>query len=220
MKDSFEHGSDDAGYVTGERYFWPAGRLQTSPEGPSSSSVGATTLGGFWPALRFCSTIFYLYISLSSFSLSSSLDPLPQIIIIILFALWSSSFASAGIIIFSLLSNVIFSRVRSPVASRTPNPLPRRTGVSLLVWIITFDLSGKGGPTCSYATAGIALRIIWPLKPSHYFKVETPSGGPEGPCEVYFLHAVNNCAHGWRHMKWHCTLDWNVTTCLRQLVVP
>jgi hypothetical protein len=32
------------------------------------------------------------------------------------------------------------------VASRTPNPLPRRTGVSLLVWVITFDLSGKGGP--------------------------------------------------------------------------
>ena len=31
----------------------------------SSSSVGATTLGGFWPALRFCSTIFYLYTSLS-----------------------------------------------------------------------------------------------------------------------------------------------------------
>jgi hypothetical protein len=42
----------------------------------SSSSIGATTLGGFWPALRFCSTIFYLYTSLSSFSLSSSLDPL------------------------------------------------------------------------------------------------------------------------------------------------
>ena len=46
------------------------------------------------------------------------------------------------------------------VASRTPNPLPQRTGVSLLVWIITFDLSSKGGPTSSYATAGIALRII------------------------------------------------------------
>jgi len=42
----------------------------------SSSSVGATTLGGFWPALRFCSTIFYLYTSLSSFSHSSSVNPL------------------------------------------------------------------------------------------------------------------------------------------------
>jgi len=42
----------------------------------SSSLIGATTLGGFWPALRFRSTIFYLYTSLSSFSLSSSLNPL------------------------------------------------------------------------------------------------------------------------------------------------
>jgi len=42
----------------------------------SSSSVGATTLGGFWLALRFRSTIFYIYTSLSSFSLSSSLNPL------------------------------------------------------------------------------------------------------------------------------------------------
>jgi len=42
----------------------------------SSSSMGATTLGGFWPTLQFRSTIFYLYTSLSSFSLSSSLDPL------------------------------------------------------------------------------------------------------------------------------------------------
>jgi hypothetical protein len=46
------------------------------------------------------------------------------------------------------------------VAGRTPNPLPRRTGVSLLVWAITFDLSGMGGPNSSYATASIALRII------------------------------------------------------------
>jgi hypothetical protein len=29
-----------------------------------------------------------------------------------------------------------------------------------LVWAIIFDLSGMGGPTSSYATAGIALRII------------------------------------------------------------
>ena len=42
----------------------------------SSSLIGATTLGVFWPALRFRSTVFYLYTSVSSFSLSSSLDPL------------------------------------------------------------------------------------------------------------------------------------------------
>jgi hypothetical protein len=46
------------------------------------------------------------------------------------------------------------------VVSPTPNPLLRRTGVSLLVWVITFDLSGMGGPTSSNATAGIALRMI------------------------------------------------------------
>ena len=48
----------------------------SSSSSSSSSSVGATTLGGFWPALRFRSTLFYLYTSLSSFSLSSSLNPL------------------------------------------------------------------------------------------------------------------------------------------------
>jgi hypothetical protein len=42
---------------------------------------------------------------------------------------------------------------------------------------LTFDLSGKRGPTSSYATAGIALGIIWLLKSSHYLKVETSSGG-------------------------------------------
>ena len=42
----------------------------------SSSSIGTTTLGRFGLALRFHSTIFYLYTSLSSFSLSSSLNPL------------------------------------------------------------------------------------------------------------------------------------------------
>jgi hypothetical protein len=32
--------------------------------------------------------------------------------------------------------------------------------VSIFVWIITFDLSGMGDPTSSYATDGIALRIV------------------------------------------------------------
>jgi hypothetical protein len=51
-------------------------RLSYLPSYLLSSSVGATTFGGFWPALRFRSIIFYLYTSLSSFSLSSSLSPL------------------------------------------------------------------------------------------------------------------------------------------------
>ena len=58
-----------------------------------------------------------------------------------------------------------------------------RTSVSLFVWVLCFDLSGKGGPTSSYATAGIALRIIAPHKPPYpakdaFVKVEIPQGGP------------------------------------------
>ena len=49
--------------------------------------------------------------------------------------------------------------------------------MSLFFWAITFDISGLGDPASSYATAGLALRIIWPHKPHHYVKVETSSGG-------------------------------------------
>jgi hypothetical protein len=41
-----------------------------------------------------------------------------------------------------------------------PQPPTWRTRVSLFVWVITFNMSGMGGPASSYATAGIALRII------------------------------------------------------------
>jgi hypothetical protein len=52
---------------------------------------------------------------------------------------------------------VIFFMVRGsqPLAQ----PPTWRTRVSLLVWIIPFNLSGMDGPTSSYATAGIALRV-------------------------------------------------------------
>jgi len=40
-----------------------------------------------------------------------------------------------------------------------------RTRVSLLVWALPFDLSGMAGPTNSYATAGIALRVTESHKP-------------------------------------------------------
>jgi hypothetical protein len=45
---------------------------------------------------------------------------------------------------------------------RQPHAQPPtwRARVSLFVWIITFDLSGMGDPTSSYATTGIAFRII------------------------------------------------------------
>jgi hypothetical protein len=63
------------------------------------------------------------------------------------------------------------------VVSPMPQPSSWRTRVSLFVWVITFDLSGMGDPASSYATAGIALRIIWPRKLHHYVKVEIPSVG-------------------------------------------
>jgi len=56
-------------------------------------------------------------------------------------------------------------------------PPTSRTSVSLFVWAITFDLLGLGDPASSYATAGLALRIIWPHKPHHYVKAEIPAGG-------------------------------------------
>jgi len=48
--------------------------------------------------------------------------------------------------------------------------------------VLSFDLSGKGGPTGSYATAGIALWIIAPRKPPYpakdaFVKVEILQGG-------------------------------------------
>jgi hypothetical protein len=49
--------------------------------------------------------------------------------------------------------------------------------VSLFVWVITFDLSFVGDLASSYATAGLALTIIWPHKPRHYVTVGTYSGG-------------------------------------------
>jgi hypothetical protein len=45
----------------------------------------------------------------------------------------------------------------------------------LSVWRLPFDLSSKGGPASSYATAGIALRITGVLIPPHHDKVEPPT---------------------------------------------
>jgi hypothetical protein len=52
-----------------------------------------------------------------------------------------------------------------------------RTRVSLLVWVITFGLSGMGAPASSCATVGVALRILGLRKPGHYVTVGIPSAG-------------------------------------------
>jgi hypothetical protein len=49
--------------------------------------------------------------------------------------------------------------------------------VSLFVWLLPLDLTGKGGPTSSYFTAGIALRVSGALKLHHHDMVKPPSVG-------------------------------------------
>jgi hypothetical protein len=58
-----------------------------------------------------------------------------------------------------------------------PHTLAYVVRVSLFVWLLLLDLTGKGGPTSSYATAGIALRVSGALKPHHHDKVEIPLVG-------------------------------------------
>jgi hypothetical protein len=65
-------------------------------------------------------------------------------------------------------------------------PNPNLADQFIFVWVLSFDLSGKGGPTSSYATAGIALWIIAPRKPPYqakdaFVKVETLQGGQYRP---------------------------------------
>ena len=43
-----------------------------------------------------------------------------------------------------------------------------------------------GGPTSSYATTGIALRVIGVLKPPHHDKVETLRGGAHQYLQYFF----------------------------------
>jgi hypothetical protein len=53
--------------------------------------------------------------------------------------------------------------------------LPASLVVSVFVWRLPFDLSSKGGPASSYATAGIALRVTDVRKPLHQGKVGPPT---------------------------------------------
>jgi hypothetical protein len=65
-----------------------------------------------------------------------------------------------------------FYGVRLLASRPTPN-----LEESLFVWLLPLDLSSMGAPTCSYTTAGIALRVSGALKPHHHDNVETPSVG-------------------------------------------
>ena len=53
-----------------------------------------------------------------------------------------------------------------------PNLITRRAGRLLLVWTLTIDLSGMGGPTRrTKSPASIALRFTETHKPVHHDKV-------------------------------------------------
>ena len=68
--------------------------------------------------------------------------------------------------------------------------LPASVLVSLFVLLLPFDLSSKGGPSSSYATAGIAIRVTDVLKPPHHDKVETPT---RRMVDISSLNIINFC---------------------------
>jgi hypothetical protein len=58
------------------------------------------------------------------------------------------------------LNNLIFTVWGQPHAQ----PLTWRTRVSLFIWLLPLGLPGLGGPTSSYSTTAIALRVSGALK--------------------------------------------------------
>jgi len=93
--------------------------------------------------------------------------------------------------------------------------------VSLFVWRLPFDLSSKGGPASSYATAGIALRVTAVLKPPHHDKVEAPmrrllirftaksvAVSHSGPWPLYSASFTNSSLLS--VIKCYITLDTNI----------
>jgi hypothetical protein len=82
------------------------------------------------------------------------------------------------------LNNLMF-----PVWGCQPHVLPPtwRTRVFLFVWLLPLDLSGLGGPTSTYATAGIALRVSGVLKSHHHDKVGIASVGESAHKWCLFL---------------------------------
>jgi hypothetical protein len=50
-----------------------------------------------------------------------------------------------------------------------------------------------GDPTSSYATTGIALRVLGALKPHHHDKVETPLVRYENSIKIHFKEIECEC---------------------------
>jgi hypothetical protein len=79
-----------------------------------------------------------------------------------------------------------------------------RTRVSLFVWVITFDLSGKWYHTNSVTTASTAIRIIWPHKHHHYVKVGIPSVGWNSYKNVSIVQNTQN-----KQLRFRTVFGWN-----------
>ena len=121
------------------KYYYHNNAL-TSSSSSSSSSLGATTLGGFWPVLRFRSTIFYLYTSLSNFSLSSPLNLLLPVraISVLVFLLVLMNMVSIQLVFLTVL---IVSILITCAAQRNLCDFINLTIVSFLIRI-----SNSNGP--------------------------------------------------------------------------
>jgi hypothetical protein len=90
----------------------------------------------------------------------------------------------SGYSFFGFRNNLIFTVWGCQPHVQTPT---WRTRVSLFVWLLPLDLSSLGGPTSSYATAGIALRVSGALKPHHHDKVGIASAGMDS-CHHHHWH--------------------------------
>jgi hypothetical protein len=78
-----------------------------------------------------------------------------------------------------------------------PRPNPQPGGPGYLFLSGSSDTSGMRDSTSTYATAGIALRIIWPGKPHHYIKVGIPAGGGgDGKSLMFNICAFGICNYG------------------------
>ena len=91
-----------------------------------------------------------------------------------------SSFNLSSFFLCSTFVTIIF--LLGGVVSPLPNPPTWRTWVSLFVWVITFDLSGRGGPTssicyCQHSSQDHVTTQATPLHQSmDTFKVEGSLG--------------------------------------------
>jgi hypothetical protein len=84
------------------------------------------------------------------------------------------------------------------------HPTPTwRTRVSLFVWLLPIDLSGLGGATSSYATAGIALRVSGTLNPHHHDKVGIASVGSL-PSHFFYVASSPETSNGCEYFPQKC----------------